>query len=49
MRFLFTVILFLLVSFPGRAIQPDPEAWQNRDMARYYEKEQVVLLPSGDS
>ena len=27
-------------------IQPDPEAWQNRDMARYYEKEQVVLLPS---
>ena len=30
-------------------IQPDPGAWQNRDMARYYEKEQVVLLPSGDS
>ena len=23
----------------------DPNAWQNRDMANYYEKEQVILIP----
>lgn len=23
----------------------DPEAWQNRDMANYYEKDKVILLP----
>ena len=23
----------------------DPDAWQNRDMANYYEKEQVILVP----
>ena len=23
----------------------DPDAWQNRDMANYYEKEQVILIP----
>ena len=29
-------------------IQPDPEAWQNRDMANFYGKERVVLLPASE-
>ena len=31
---LLTTILFLLVSFPGRAIQPDPEAFRLLDLTR---------------
>ena len=27
----------------------DPNAWQNRDMANYYEKDQVILLPKNSS
>ena len=30
-------------------LKDDPDAWQNRDMAKYYEKEKVILITQSKS